>query len=235
MHGSGITAVDAQVTGLELPSPPAPGPGQVLVAVEAAGVGPWEDLVRNGFWDVGLRPLAALGVEGAGRVVAVGSGVTGFAVGDPVVAHEAPFPGGSGFWAEQVLLTAAHVALRPAALDPVAAAALPVGGLTARQALDGLALKAGDRLLITGGAGGTGVLLVQLAARAGLHVTATASPTSATGLRGFGASGPRRCSTTTTRAGPSRSVTPSTRRSSPHPAPERPRCGWSVMAAACAR
>ena len=187
MRGCGVSRIDAPVMPLALPSPPSPGPGQVLVAVEAAGVGPWEDLVRNGVWDVGLRPPAALGVEGAGRVVAVGPQVTGLAVGDPVVAHEAPFPGGSGFWAEQVLLAAAHVALRPAVLDPVAAAALPIGGLTARQALDSLALKAGDRLLITGGAGGTGVLVVQLAVRAGLRVTTTASPTSAARLQGFGA------------------------------------------------
>jgi NADPH:quinone reductase-like Zn-dependent oxidoreductase len=187
MYGSGITVFDAPVAGMELPPPPSPGPGQVLVDVEAAGVGLWEDLVRNGFWDVGLRPPAALGVEGAGRVVAVGPDVTHLAVGDPMLAHEAPFPGGSGFWAEQILLAAAHVALRPAALDPVAAAALPIGGLTARQALDSLRLKAGERLLVTGGAGGTGVLVVQLAVRAGLRVTTTASPTSAARLRGFGA------------------------------------------------
>jgi NADPH:quinone reductase-like Zn-dependent oxidoreductase len=186
MRGCGVSRIDAPVTPLALPSPPPPGPGQILVAVEAAGVGPWEDLVRNGFWDVGLRPPAALGVEGAGRVVAVGPHVTGLAVGDPVVAHEAPFPGGSGFWAEQVLLTAAHVAFRPAALDPVTAAALPVGGLTARQALVALALRPGDRLLITGGAGGTGALAVQLAVRAGLRVTTTASPRSAPRLWRFG-------------------------------------------------
>ena len=50
--------------------------------------------------DVGLRPPAALGVEGASRVLAVGAGVSEFAVGDWVLAHEAPLPGGSGFWAE---------------------------------------------------------------------------------------------------------------------------------------
>jgi NADPH:quinone reductase-like Zn-dependent oxidoreductase len=185
--GSGISVNGGVVEWSEFPFPPEPGPGQVLVAVEAAGVGPWDDLVRQGGWDVGLRPPAALGVEGTGRVVAVGPGVTAVSVGDAVLAHEAPLPGGGGFWAERVLLTAAHVASRPPALDAVAAAALPVGGLTAAQALEAVQLTPGDRLLVTGGAGGTGVLVVQLAARAGLHVTATASPSSTPRLRRLGA------------------------------------------------
>ena len=187
MWGSGISVNHGVVEWSEFPFPPEPGPGQVLVAVEAAGVGPWDDLVRQGGWDVGLRPPAALGVEGTGRVVAVGPGVTSVSVGDAVLAHEAPLPGGGGFWAERVLLTAAHVARRPPALDAVAAAALPVGGLTAAQALEAVQLTPGDRLLVTGGAGGTGVLVVQLAARAGLHVTATASPSSTPRLRRLGA------------------------------------------------
>ncbi|MFC9635843.1 alcohol dehydrogenase catalytic domain-containing protein [Streptomyces mirabilis] len=66
----------------------------MLVAVEAAGVGPWDQPLNGAGWDVGLRPPAALGVEGAGKVLAVGAGVTGFAVGDRVLAHEAPLPGG---------------------------------------------------------------------------------------------------------------------------------------------
>src|ERR671923_45894 len=69
----------------------------------APGVGAWDRLL-NGGWDVGLRPPAALGVEGAGRVLAVGAYVDEFAVGDRVLAHEAPLPGGSGFWGERVLL-----------------------------------------------------------------------------------------------------------------------------------
>jgi NADPH:quinone reductase-like Zn-dependent oxidoreductase len=65
--------------------------------VDAGGVGPWDRLLNGTGWDVGLRPPAALGVEGAGRVVTVGPGVEGFAVGDRVLVHEAPLPGGSGF------------------------------------------------------------------------------------------------------------------------------------------
>jgi NADPH:quinone reductase-like Zn-dependent oxidoreductase len=187
MRGCGVTETDGDVRVLELAEPPAPGRGQVVVGVEAAGMGQWDPLLRTGGWDVGLRPPAALGVEGAGRIIAVGDDVNGLAVGDAVLAHEAPLPGGSGFWAERVLLTAAHVARRPAGLGAVPAAALPVGGLTARQALDALGVQLGERLVVTGGAGATGALVVQLAARAGVEVTATASPTSADRLRRLGA------------------------------------------------
>jgi NADPH:quinone reductase-like Zn-dependent oxidoreductase len=157
------------------------------VAVEAAGVGPWDELLNDAGWDVGLRPPAALGVEGAGKVLAVGAGVTGFAVGDRVLAHEAPLPGGSGFWAERVLITADHAAPCPPGLDAVHAAALPVNGLTALQALDKLDLDRGHRLLITNGGGATGALAVQLAAAKGIEVTATASASAAERVRGLGA------------------------------------------------
>jgi NADPH:quinone reductase-like Zn-dependent oxidoreductase len=172
---------------LELPDPPPPGPGQMLVAVEAAGVGPWDQLLNGAGWDVGLRPPAALGVEGAGRVLAVGSDVDEFVVGDRVLAHEAPLPGGSGFWAERVLITVADAAPCLSGLTPVEAAALPVSGLTAWQALAALGLERGQRLLITNGGGNTGSLAVQLAAAMGVEVTATASAGAADRLRGLGA------------------------------------------------
>src|SRR6266705_1002252 len=150
MKACGVSGADRDVVLLELPDPLSPGPGQILVAVKAAGVGPWDRLLDGG-WDVGLRPPAALGVEGAGRVLAVGADVDEFAVGDRVLAHEAPLPGGSGFWAERVLITAAHAAACPSGLDPVEAAALPVNGLTAWQALAMLGLGGGQRLLVTNG------------------------------------------------------------------------------------
>ncbi|WBO68883.1 NADP-dependent oxidoreductase [Streptomyces camelliae] len=135
----------------------------------------------------GAAPPAALGVEGAGKVLAVGAGVTGFAVGDRVLAHEAPLPGGSGFWAERVLVNADHAAACPPGLDAVHAAALPVNGLTALQALEKLGLGRGQRLLITNGGGATGALSVQLAAARGIEVTATASAAAAERLLGLGA------------------------------------------------
>jgi NADPH:quinone reductase-like Zn-dependent oxidoreductase len=187
MKACGVSGVDGDVVLLELPDPPSPGPGQVLVAVEAAGVGAWDQLLNGAGWDVGLQPPAALGVEGAGRVLAVGADVGEFAVGDRVLAHEAPLPGGSGFWAERVLLTAAHTAPYPPGLQPVEAAALPVGGLTAQQALAMLGVGRGQRLLVTNGAGNTGSLAIQLAAAMGVEVTATASASASDRLRGLGA------------------------------------------------
>jgi NADPH:quinone reductase-like Zn-dependent oxidoreductase len=187
MKACGVSGADEDVVLLELPDPPFPGPGQILVAVEAAGVGAWDRLLNGAGWDVGLRPPAALGVEGAGRVRAVGFNVDEFAIGDRVLAHEAPLPGASGFWAERVLLTAAHAAPCPSGLQPVEAAALPVNGLTAWQALAMLGLGRGQRLLITNGAGNTGSLAIQLAAAMGVEVTATASASATDRLRGLGA------------------------------------------------
>jgi NADPH:quinone reductase-like Zn-dependent oxidoreductase len=186
MKACGVSGADGDVVLLELPDPPSPGPGQILVTVEAAGVGAWDRLL-NGGWDVGLRPPAALGVEGAGRVLAVGGDVDEFAIGDRVLAHEAPLPGASGFWAERVLITAAHAAPCPSGLQPVQAAALPVNGLTAGQALAMLGLGRGQRLLVTNGAGNTGSLAIQLAAAMGVEVTATASASATDRLRGLGA------------------------------------------------
>jgi NADPH:quinone reductase-like Zn-dependent oxidoreductase len=188
MKTCGVSDADGTAVLLELPEPPSPGPGQVLLEVEAAGVGPWDRLLNNAGWDVGLRPPAALGVEGAGRVLAIGADVGEFAVGDRVLTHEAPLPGGSGFWAERVLITAAHAAACPHGLDPVLAGALPVNGLTALQALDVLGLGRGQRLLVTNGGGATGSLAIQLAADMGIEVTATASASSADRLRSLGAS-----------------------------------------------
>jgi NADPH:quinone reductase-like Zn-dependent oxidoreductase len=187
MKACGVSGADGDVVLLELPDPPSPGPGQILVAVEAAGVGSWDRLLNSGGWDVGLRPPAALGVEGAGRVLAVGADVDEFAVGDRLLAHEAPLPGGSGFWTQRVLLTAAHAARCPSGVEPVEAAALPVNGLTAWQAMAMLELGRGQRLLITNGAGSTGSVAIQLAAQMGVEVTATASASATDRLRGLGA------------------------------------------------
>ena len=172
---------------LDLPEPAAPGPGELLLAVQAAGIGPWDVLEGTGGWDVGLQPPAALGVEGTGVVTAVGADVSGIAVGDAVLVHEAPLPGGSGFWSSQVLVTASRVAHRPAGLSPLLAGGLPVAGLTAIQALAQLKVDAGTRLLITGASGVTGAIAVQLAAQSEASVVATAGPGQAERLLRLGA------------------------------------------------
>src|SRR3954469_4269152 len=188
MRGCGVRSSGSPVELLELAPPKAPGPGQVVLAVQAAGMGQWDGLLHiPGGWEVGLRPPAALGVEGAGTVAAVGPDVTNVVVGDLVLTHAAPLPGGSGLWAEQALVIAAHLARRPATLDPVLAGGLPVAGLTARQALDQLAVSAGTRLLITGASGSTGTIALQLAVHDGATVIATAAACHADRLSALGA------------------------------------------------
>jgi NADPH:quinone reductase-like Zn-dependent oxidoreductase len=172
---------------LELPEPGDPGPGQLVLEIQAAGIGAWDALLHTGGWDVGLRPPAALGVEGTGIVTAAGRNVTDIAVGDAVLVHEAPLPGGSGFWAQRVVVDAGHVARRPASVSPVPAGGLPVSGLTALQALAQLEVAADTRLLITGASGVTGAIAVQLAAQSGARVTATAATRQAERLHRLGA------------------------------------------------
>src|SRR3954453_15165728 len=188
MRGCGVRSAGGGVELLELPSPQAPGRGEVVLAVQAAGMGQWDGLLHiPGGWEVGLRPPAALGVEGAGTVAAVGPDVTNIVVGDLVLTHAAPLPGGSVLWAEQAVVIAAHLARRPATLDPVLAGGLPVAGLTARQALDQLAVSAGTRVLITGASGSTGTIALQLAVHGGATVVAPAAARHAERLRALGA------------------------------------------------
>src|SRR3954454_1260210 len=188
MYGCGVRWAGGRVELLELPDPAAPGPGEVVLAVVGAGVGPGGGLLHIGSgWEVGLRPPAALGVEGAGMVAAVGPDVTNVVVGDLVLTHAAPLPGGSGLWAEQVLVTAAHLARRPATLDPVLAGGLPVAGLTARQALDQLTVSAGTRLLITRASGAAEPSAPRSGAPGGALSTATAAARHADRLRALGA------------------------------------------------
>src|SRR3954468_7061350 len=188
MHGCGVRSSGGQVELLELPDPADPGPGEALLLIQAAGMGQWDGLLHMlGGWEVGLRLPAALGVEGAGTVAAVGPDVNNVAVGDLVLTHAAPLPGGSGLWAERAMVTAMHLARRPDTLDPVLAGGLPVAGLTARQALDQLAVSTGTRLLITGASGSTGTIALQLAVHDEATVIATAAAHHADRLRALGA------------------------------------------------
>ncbi|MBO9499035.1 MAG: NADP-dependent oxidoreductase [Novosphingobium sp.] len=165
---------------------PAPGPGEVLVRVAAAGVGPWDGWIRSGN-SVLPQPLPlTLGSDLSGEVAALGEGVTGFAVGEPVYGvTNARF---TGAYAEFAIASAAMIARKPAALSHVEAASAPVVAVTAEQALfDHAGLKAGQRVLIHGAAGNVGRYAVQLARRAGLHVVAPASAADAEALLALGA------------------------------------------------
>ncbi|MFG3145018.1 NADP-dependent oxidoreductase [Streptomyces sp. NPDC048243] len=152
---------------------PSPGPGEVLVAVRAAGVNPVDWKQRTGHRRPGgePRPLPAVfGNEVAGVVEETGAGVTGFAVGDEVFGN--PVDGG---YAEYALLPVAVTARKPAGLSFTDAAALPVAAATAYDGIRQLGLPEGATLLITGAGGGVGVAAVQIARDAGLRVVGVAS------------------------------------------------------------
>jgi NADPH2:quinone reductase len=157
----------------ELPDP-RPGPGEVLVAVEAAGVNPVDAGNRADPTWAGLTPPYVVGYELAGTVVACGDGVA-MAPGQPVWGL-APVRGTRwGAYAELVAMDAALVGPRPPGLDAVEAAALPLAGATSLQLLDRLDPRPGEWILVHGAAGGVGSLLVQLARARGARVVASAS------------------------------------------------------------
>jgi NADPH:quinone reductase-like Zn-dependent oxidoreductase len=187
MRGAGILRIGGPVSEIELPDPRPLADDEVLVAVRAAGVANWDEIVRQGGWDVGIAPPMALGVEAAGVVTAVGAAVHGWAPGNEVLTHPLPLRAG-GAWAPQLIAPAGLLARKPAAMSWAAAAAFPVPALTAEQALsEAVEIKAGETLLIHGGGGVTGGLLVALAAARGARVTATASATSHARLERLGA------------------------------------------------
>jgi NADPH:quinone reductase-like Zn-dependent oxidoreductase len=187
MRAAGIRALGGRVEQLELPAPPRPTADEVLIAVRAAGIGNWDDLVRTGAWDVGTTPPMALGVEAAGVVRAIGPTQARFTPGDEVLVHSVPLRH-QGAWAELFLAPGAHVAAKPADLDWAVAGALPVPALTAGQVVSRVGCDSGDVALIHGAGGVTGGLLVALAAAAGCRVVATCSPGAARRVRAYGAS-----------------------------------------------
>jgi len=150
---------------------PAPGPGELLVRVAAAGVNFIDTYRRAGVYP--MRYPHVVGVEGAGTIEALGDGVEGFAVGDEVAWNEAP-----GSYAELATVPAANAVRVPAGLDLVTAAALPLQGMTAHYLVTStFEVGPGHDVLLTAGAGGVGLLATQLAvARGGRVVTTVSSP-----------------------------------------------------------
>lgn len=155
---------------------PEPGGLQVLVRVRAAGVNPVDWKTRRGRLRL-IRPARfplILGYDAAGEVAEVGPEVTAFAVGDPVYGMLDNRHGGA--YAEYALALEGSLTPLPPALSFEEAAALPLAGLTALQALrDRGELAGGERVLVHGAAGGVGHLAVQIAAALRAEVTAVAS------------------------------------------------------------
>lgn len=166
---------------------PRPGPGEVAVAIVAAGVNRADVLARAGRYHRAGPPPLVLGLEGAGTVVAIGDQVTDLAVGQQVVAWGATNE--PGFYAERVAVPADHVLPIPHGVDVRAAAALPTAWLSAWYCLRRLAdVQAGEFVLVHAAASGVGSAAVQIAVDAGATVIATAgSPAKADWARELGA------------------------------------------------
>ncbi len=155
---------------------PQPGPGQVLIRVEATGVNFIEVYFRKGVYKASL-PLIP-GSEAAGTVEELGPSVTGFAAGDAVASVAV-----LGSYAEYALVPAAQLVKVPAGLSMEKAAAAMLQGMTAHYlAYSTFSLKAGDTALVHAGAGGVGLLLTQMAAKIGARVITTVSTKAKTEL-----------------------------------------------------
>lgn len=172
---------DPSVLTLAEVATPEPGPGQVLVKVAAAGVGPWDVKGRKGAFGPRRFPWVP-GAEISGTVEAVGEGVDSFPPGEAVYGNP------DGGYAEYAAVDVARMALAPSSVDLVDAAAVPIGAATALEGIDDhLHLAEGDRVLVAGAAGGVGAFVVQLAKTRGARVVATASPRNHDFLRTIGA------------------------------------------------
>ena len=159
---------------------PQPGTGQVRIRVQAAPVHPVDIATRAGLL-AGHGLMAASGDVGlgwdlAGVVDALGPGVDRFKAGDAVIGMRDLLTAPIGAQAEQVVLDTGAVAPAPRNVTPVEASTIPLNSLTADQALDLLALRPGQWLLVTGAAGALGGFALELAALRGLRTVAVAAP-----------------------------------------------------------
>jgi NADPH:quinone reductase-like Zn-dependent oxidoreductase len=174
---------------MEVPDPQ-PGPGQVLIRIDAAGINPMDRKIAAGELQAGpARFPLILGADLAGIVEAAGEGATKFAPGEEVFGAllNPPF-GSTGTYAERVAVSEeAALARVPRGLDPIVAAALPTAGGAALAIVESLEPLSGKTLLLVGAAGGIGSFATQLAANAGAQVIAVAQAAGGERLRAYGA------------------------------------------------
>lgn len=167
---------------------PEPGPADIRIRVHAAAVNPVDWKIRAGYLAalIPYKMPLTLGWDVSGVVDKIGSEVTHLAVGDAVYCR--PDIARDGSYAEYMVVRASEVAPKPETLSHNEAAAVPLAGLTAWQALFQHAqLKKGERVLIHAGAGGVGSFAIQFAKSVGTHVIATASSGNAALVRDLGA------------------------------------------------
>jgi len=162
---------------------PEPGPSEVVIEIDTAGVGVWDASIREGEWKAPGRTKFPLipGVDGAGVITAIGARVRRFRVGDRVYAYEFGNKQG-GFYAEFAACRAEHVGRMPKTLSFREAGAVATTGLTALQGVKLLRQRKNATVLIFGATGAVGTIAVQLARNAGYRILATASGKSATSL-----------------------------------------------------
>ncbi len=160
----------------EMPQPAVKG-GHVLVRVAATSVNTVDTMIRLMGKDLPLSPdlPAVLGMDFAGTIEAVGEGVTQFAAGDEVYGCAGGLAALQGALAEYMVADARLIARKPKSISMREAAALPLVGITAYEGLQRAGAKAGQKILVHGGAGGVGHVAVQLAKHFGADVYATAS------------------------------------------------------------
>lgn len=169
---------------------PEPGPGEILVRVIRASLNPRDWLTMRGIYQARrtVEPLPiTLGSDFSGEVVALGSGVSQFDLGDAVFGMQ-PLKGKFGAFAEFVKIRADAVAKKPDELSHDDAAAMPCAGMTSYQTLHDIAkVQPGEHVLVNGASGGVGVYAVQIAKAMGANVTAVCGPDNGDLCRGLGA------------------------------------------------
>jgi NADPH:quinone reductase-like Zn-dependent oxidoreductase len=169
---------------------PSAGPGQVVVQVAYAGVNPADWKAREGWLQLYFQYVFpfVVGFDAAGLVAEVGEGVTGLVVGDRVVTASNQGKGERGSYAEYVLSDRERVVKLPDHVSLRDAASIPTAAITAWEAVfDVGGTKAGQHVLVNGGAGGTGGFAVQLAKMAGAKVAATCGPANLDYVHSLGA------------------------------------------------
>ncbi|HLR93378.1 MAG TPA: NADP-dependent oxidoreductase [Jiangellaceae bacterium] len=151
---------------------PEPRPGELLIAVRAAGVNPADWKIRAGYLGSTQPPPVPMGLEVSGVVTALGEGVTGFSVGDEVLGSVARDYGG---FAEHTLVAAEAAVAKPEEISFADAATIPVAGATAYDITHQIELDAGQTMLIVGIGGGVGLMAAQIGSVHEFHVLGTGS------------------------------------------------------------
>jgi len=169
---------------------PALEPKQVIIKVHSASINPVDSAIRQGYLQkmMSLPFPITLGGDFSGTIFELGADVEGFKIGDEVYGNAGPFRGGSGSFAEFLVTNSNNIAKKPVSINITNAAAIPLVGTCALQAIEeDLKIKKGDKILIRGGGGGIGSIAIQLAKLKGAHVATTVSKDDIAYVKSLGA------------------------------------------------